>query len=592
MRVAIAAVALVLAFPQPVAAQTAGSVTPEEQALLERFAPVIAIRHQETPCGDGERFRPVPVDVVLGRDDVVLRNSSGDVVARAPTVGDLAGRGADHWLDFPGNALEPGCTYEEWFRSLDATPSIYGRVTGDQGHLVLQYWFYWVYNQWNDLHESDWEGIQLEFDTDDIGKAMTTMPSRYAYAQHEGAEYADRGDDKVKLVDDTHPVVYSAQGSHASYFSSTRWFGKSGATGFGCDDTRSPIDRLQPEVIALPRDAPKDGAFAWLSYQGHWGQKEPSFDNGPTGPASKDRWDEPLAWVDDQGRDSSATVPFARSGATDAFCTLSSTGSALFNELLDDPPKVVALIALALAAIVITVRLASRGLLTRAARTWRRQARPFLRIGGVVVIGGFVAWMLQLAIVEVTPLGTLVDVAGTSSAWVLPLVALAQAVILIPLIGWIVAASIVVESGEEDVTRALRAAVGPRGSVLLSASVVVALLGVALVVLPPLLVLVSLWVVAPVTTIREHLAVGASLGRSRRLLKGHRWRALGIVITVCLVIALGGLLGALVLVVSSVGFTVATLVVTVANAFLIPYAALIVVHFYEELTGTQIVTRS
>jgi hypothetical protein len=96
-------------------------------------------------------------------------------------------------------------------------------------------------------------------------------------------------------------------------------------------------------------------------------------------------------------------------------------------------------------------------------------------------------------------------------------------------------------------------------------------------------VLVSLWVVAPVSTIRERLTVGASLGRSRRLLKGHRWRALGIVITLCLVIALGGLLGALVLVVSSVGFTVATLVVTVANAFLVPYCALVLAHFYEEL---------
>jgi hypothetical protein len=568
---------------RPASAQSAA----DEQALLERFAPVIAIRHQATPCGDGERFRPVSVDAVLGRDDVVLRDANGEVVKKSPTASDLAGLGEDHWIDLPGNALEPGCTYEKWARTLDASPSIYGRVTKDDGHLVVQYWFYWVYNQWNDLHESDWEGIQLQFDTDDIAEAMETMPSRYAYAQHEGAEYADRGDDKVKFVDGTHPVVYAAQGSHASYFSSTRWFGKSGATGFGCDDTRSPIDRLRPEVVALPRDTPNDGEFAWLSYAGHWGQKEPFFDDGPTGPASKDRWDEPLAWVDDQGRGSAVTVPFARSGATDAFCSLSASGSALFNQLLDDPLRVVVFVVALVAAVFVVVRLASRGLLTRAARTWRRHARPFLRIGGVVVIGGFVAWLLQLAIVEATPVGTLVDVAGTSSAWVLPLVALTQAVILIPLIGWIIAASIVVESGEADATRALRAAVGPRASVLLSASLVVALVGVSLVVLPPLLVLVSLWIVAPVATIRERLAVGASLGRSWRLLKGHRWRALGIVITLCLVIALGGFLGALVLVVSSVGFTVATLVVTVANAFLVPYCALVLAHFYEELLPTS-----
>jgi len=234
-------------------------------------------------------------------------------------------------------------------------------------------------------------------------------------------------------------------------------------------------------------------------------------------------------------------------------------------------------------AVVVMVRVASRGLLTRAARTWRRHAAPFLRIGVVVVVGGLVAWLLQLAIVAVSPLGTLVDVAGTSSAWVLPLVALVQGVILIPLVGWIIAASIVVESGEADATRALRAAVGPRGVVLLSASLVVALLGVSLVVLPPLLLLVSLWLVAPVATVREHLALRASLRRSRRLLKGHRWRALGLVITLCLLIALGGLVGALVLVLTSASFTVATLAVAVANAFIVPYSALVVALFYEEL---------
>ena len=125
-------------------------------------------------------------------------------------------------------------------------------------------------------------------------------------------------------------------------------FGKSGATGFGCDDTRSPIDRLQPAVIRLPQDAPSDGEFAWLSYRGHWGQKEPFFNNGPTGPANKPRWDEPLAWVDDNGRESSATVPFARSGATDMFCSLSATGSALFNDLLDNPLRALAIVVVLL----------------------------------------------------------------------------------------------------------------------------------------------------------------------------------------------------------------------------------------------------
>lgn len=68
------------------------------------------------------------------------------------------------------------------------------------------------------------------------------------------------------------------------------------------------------------------------------------------------------------------------------------------------------------------------------------------------------------------------------------------------------------------------------------------------------------------------------------MLKGSRWRAIGLVVTLCLLIAFGGVVGALVLVISSVGFTGAVLAVAVANAFIIPYSALIAVHFYEAVS--------
>lgn len=61
-------------------------------------------------------------------------------------------------------------------------------------------------------------------------------------------------------------------------------------------------------------------------------------------------------------------------------------------------------------------------------------------------------------------------------------------------------------------------------------------------------------------------------------------------ITLCLTIAAGGLVGALVLVLTSVGFTVATLAVAVANAFIVPYSALVIALFYEELAPAPGVT--
>ena len=228
---------------------------------------MLALRQQSTPCGDGEPYLPIAVDHVLGRDDVVLRDGDGEVVTTAPTADDLAA-GGDEWaLDFPGDALDPGCDYEEWFRSMDAEPAVYGRVVVDGEFLVAQYWLYYVYNDWNDRHESDWEMIQLVFDTPTVAAALEQGPVLYAYAQHEGSEYAflddavelegatetERG--KVRLIGGA-PVVYPGQGSHAAYFDTARWFGKSGATGFGCDDTTPRLVEVRPEVIVLPTEAP------------------------------------------------------------------------------------------------------------------------------------------------------------------------------------------------------------------------------------------------------------------------------------------------------------------------------------------------
>ena len=44
---------------------------------------------------------------------------------------------------------------------------MYAHVATDPAHpgkLALQYWFFYVYNDWNNLHEGDWEMIQLDFD--------------------------------------------------------------------------------------------------------------------------------------------------------------------------------------------------------------------------------------------------------------------------------------------------------------------------------------------------------------------------------------------------------------------------------------------
>ena len=64
----------------------------------------------------------------------------------------------------------------------------------DPGKLALQYWFFYVFNDWNNTHEGDWEMIQLNFDAAYRARgAVSRSRRRVGYSQHEGAERADVG---------------------------------------------------------------------------------------------------------------------------------------------------------------------------------------------------------------------------------------------------------------------------------------------------------------------------------------------------------------------------------------------------------------
>src|SRR5262249_12675955 len=108
--VAAAAVALVVAAP-------AAASLADEQALAERYAPVVRLVEQAHECGPGEPFVPMDVDALFGQQTVSLRGpwNETDLVKIAPTAKDLVGRYEYH-LDFPGSPLDPGCDYERWAR--------------------------------------------------------------------------------------------------------------------------------------------------------------------------------------------------------------------------------------------------------------------------------------------------------------------------------------------------------------------------------------------------------------------------------------------------------------------------------------------
>jgi hypothetical protein len=116
----------------------------------------------------------------------------------------------------------------------------YGRVMQEGGWTVLQYWFFYVFNNWrsgfsgaND-HEADWEmvaiylsaeGTEPEPPASDDPTAIEAwmyqfQPSWVAYAAHDeaGDNLRRRWDDPELERIGLHPIVYVGAGSHASYF--------------------------------------------------------------------------------------------------------------------------------------------------------------------------------------------------------------------------------------------------------------------------------------------------------------------------------------------------------------------------------------
>ena len=192
------------------------------------------------------------------------------------------------YLDFPGDALRPGCLYAadsaRYARS--RRPAVYAHVAGEAdrpGALAVQYWSYWYYNDWNDKHEGDWEFTQVLFRATSVEQALTQQPVSVGHAQHEGGEIAQWSSDELER-DGTHPVVYASERSHASYLRSALFLGRGASEGFGCDDTQEPSVRFRPESIVLP-DAPTgpDDPFAWLAFDGRWGKRQASPYRGATG---------------------------------------------------------------------------------------------------------------------------------------------------------------------------------------------------------------------------------------------------------------------------------------------------------------------
>lgn len=394
--------------PLPAVAQS----TSAEQRLADRFAPIASLKEQAFDCDTaGEPYLPLPVEIVLNDPDVAVKQhppvdatpGPDRVVKMAPSAQDLAGKDGTYYLDFPGKSRQPGCDYESWYRQrVEETglqPSVYARVATEPdrpGKLALQYWFYWVFNDFNNTHESDWEMIQFTFDANSAAEALTQEPTALAFAQHGGGEHGDWDDEKIQR-DGDHPIVYPAAGSHATYYQGAVWLGwGEQGSGFGCDTSDPPAVETPLRVVLIPETADPTGPFAWTHFGGRWGERQSWEYNGPKGPNLGKKWSKPISWTDDL-REESLPAPHSQPvgpGPTRFFCAMSGFGGTVMTYFPVHPKIVGTGLAIAVAFLVIL-----------ALRTWRYVARAatlYVRHPGIFLV-------TAILLLPVAALGTAIE---------------------------------------------------------------------------------------------------------------------------------------------------------------------------------------
>lgn len=583
---------------------------PEEE-LAARYAPVVRLVDQPEECGPGEPFIPTDVDVLFGEPTVALRGpwSRTDLVKIGPAAGDLVNRYEYH-LDYPGDPLDAGCSYELWARRVTAgtSPTVYAHVATDPGYpgkLALQYWFFYPFNDFNNTHEGDWEMTQLVFDASDAREALTKPPEEVGYSSHEGAERAAWGDEKLELVDGTHPVVYPAAGSHANKFTSALYLGSSADAGVGCDYTLGPHDEMRPVVKTIPSDpAAARSAFPWIVFEGRWGELQKAFFNGPTGPNMKSQWTHPIEWSRDW-RDTGYAVPAGGvfgTGATDLFCSGVAKGSKGLVLLLRSPTMTLLLIGALLALIVFAaaratwtpvapLRIARRRswgqILSASGRMYVHRVRLFLGIGVLLIPLAVVITLLQWLVYRAVDL---VGVVTGQGAGVFAFLALVIGTTLALLGLGLVQAATACALVEIDAGRPIGAVTAYRITLQrirpLLKTITLFVVAWVLLTATAFLIPVALWLavrwclLAPVVELEGRAGFWA-LRRSAGLVRG-RWIRVGSLVGVSAGVALiaGPLLGVVLIFLTDTPFALLNLVAGVVYALALPYVALVTSYVY------------
>jgi len=244
----------------------------------------------------GEEFFPVEISYHLNNSVLKLRN--GEIVTPVdshPTIASISTKQNESYFlaNKFGDLSAIAADYETRRPTLGYT--VYCRVTKDSTSTIVQYWFFYAYNNGplND-HEGDWEMIEIVLDSG--------QPVWVAFSQHLKGQRASWGD--VEKMNSTHPVVYVARGSHANYF--RPYQGRLGLENdeVGADGLDLKPSDVKPILLGEMGASYPNSSQDWLTFGGRWGNWANPLDSevgfaGPFGPGqtdNRDKWFNPVSW--------------------------------------------------------------------------------------------------------------------------------------------------------------------------------------------------------------------------------------------------------------------------------------------------------
>ena len=219
-----------------------------EVALAEKFRPVLILA-----AGDHPGMKPCPVGILGDGGDLTadklwarVYNGTGQLVTIARTVDtgwnpappfsssgfNYSGFGWDQnaipyigsppdaafsiyyvrlYPDYGGPDTNCPGEWESLFDGGDGfhppgsslEPTAYAHLFRDGSAVILQYWFFYPWNDWVNNHEGDWEHFHLKLSSADPDSAEITGACFYFHLRH-----LDLSPPSLLVADESHPVVW------------------------------------------------------------------------------------------------------------------------------------------------------------------------------------------------------------------------------------------------------------------------------------------------------------------------------------------------------------------------------------------------